>query len=143
VDLILENYPTTKFWVSFQAKNESQIADGENFSEIAEKIWRKANNGNLLAVGLNCVSPKIVTPLFKSLQQGKSKNEEIPLMVWPNSGENFSTEKGWFATDLTPKNIEDYVPEWIDLGVKYLGLCCRTNLQDFLKIKEKLKEINS
>lgn len=141
VDLILENHPSAKFWVSFQAKNESQLAGGENFAGAAEKIWKMGRTGNLLAVGLNCVAPHFVTSLFESLNGGRAK--KIPLLVWPNSGEDYSAEKGWHDRREVHGPIEDFVPEWIDLGVRYLGTCCRTNLEDFRKIKEELQTLKN
>lgn len=35
--------------------------------------------------------------------------------------------------------LDDYVPEWISLGTKIVGGCCRTYAKDITKIKNKIK----
>jgi Homocysteine/selenocysteine methylase (S-methylmethionine-dependent) len=42
------------------------------------------NPDQLIAVGVNCVRPLMVSPLIEQL-----KTENIPLVVYPNSGERY------------------------------------------------------
>lgn len=35
--------------------------------------------------------------------------------------------------------LEDYVPEWIALGTKIVGGCCRTYARDISRIKNAIK----
>jgi S-methylmethionine-dependent homocysteine/selenocysteine methylase len=94
-------------------------------------------NGNLLAVGVNCINPEHVAPLFKNLNEDLGESQRIPLVVYPNSGEQYSVELGWYGKE-TCVPIEDYVPEWINLGAKFVGGCCRTSAKDIQKIKMKI-----
>lgn len=60
VELMAEEYPDVKYWLSFQCKDEERIAHGENFAETCREIWAKAKNStNILAIGTNCVNPKV------------------------------------------------------------------------------------
>ena len=34
--------------------------------------------------------------------------------------------------------VEEFVPEWLDLGVKYIGGCCRTYAADVSRIKHQV-----
>lgn len=37
--------------------------------------------------------------------------------------------------------IADYVSDWIGLGAKFIGGCCRTYAKDIANIKKKLDEL--
>lgn len=99
-DLLYDEYPLVKFWISFQCKDGSTLAHGENFAETVRNLFQKARThkrgpGNLLAVGVNCTHPAHVTSLFESVNGGVPANERMPLIVYPNSGEIFDAKKGF------------------------------------------------
>lgn len=99
-------------------------------------------NGNLLAVGVNCINPEHVLPLFQNLNGNLEEFQRIPLIVYPNSGENYTVELGWYGKE-TCVPIEDYVSDWVNLGAKFVGGCCRTNAKDIQKIKEKIESLKT
>lgn len=49
---------------------------------------------NFLAVGVNCLHPKFVSPLFKSVNGNRSGLDRVPLIVYPNSGEVYDVANG-------------------------------------------------
>ncbi|KFB41458.1 AGAP008537-PA-like protein [Anopheles sinensis] len=138
LDMMCEEYPNVRFWISFQCKDNLHLANGELFSETVNSLWAKARamgNPNLIALGVNCVHPQIVTPLFKSVNEKKPPASRIPLIVYPNSGEVYTVEEGWQGKeDCVP--LEHYVPQWIDLGARFIGGCCRTYARDIKRIKQ-------
>lgn len=98
LEMMTEDYPHVQFWISFQCKDNAHIAHGERFADTANFLWNKAKllgNDNLLAIGVNCVHPQFVTPLFRSVNEKRPAKERIPLIVYPNSGEVYSVETGW------------------------------------------------
>lgn len=139
VDLLCDEYPEVKFWISFQCKDGTSLAHGECFREAALSIWEKLAKRkalhNCLAIGVNCLHPKFVTQLFQSLNGNRSDKEKIPLVVYPNSGEVYDVRKGWTGKeDCVP--LENYVPEWIHYGAKIIGGCCRTYARDIKRMAE-------
>lgn len=46
-----------------------------------------------MALGVNCIGPKYVDSLFKGLNEDREDNP-VPLIVYPNSGENYNLELG-------------------------------------------------
>lgn len=38
--------------------------------------------------------------------------------------------------------LESYVEEWLNIGVKYIGGCCRTYPSDLVKIKNQVDLLN-
>lgn len=140
VELLEEEYPEMKYWLSFQCRNEREVAHGENFAEACLYLWHNKilNKKNVLALGVNCVSPGFVTPLFTSLNG--NREEKLPLIVYPNSGEIYDVKTGWTGTeDCAP--LENYVEEWVALGAKFIGGCCRTNARDIERIKAKVDSL--
>lgn len=55
-------------------------------------------------------------------------------------GETYSVEDGWKGMNsFIP--LEDYVKEWIVLGAKFIGGCCRTDAKAIRRIKEKVEQL--
>lgn len=145
LDLMCEEYPHIKFWIAFQCKDSMRTARGENFAETATYIWNKAKdlmNDNLVAVGVNCVHPEFVTPLFKSVNEKRPIKERIPLIVYPNSGEVYSVESGWQGKEHCVP-LEHYVPQWAELGARFIGGCCRTYARDIKRIKQAVSSLQA
>lgn len=73
------------------------MANGENFSDAVSTIWNKVKgykSDKLVAIGVNCVHPSYVSSLFKSVNVHLSPEDQIPLLVAPNSGETYDVQKG-------------------------------------------------
>ncbi|XP_049280096.1 AP2-associated protein kinase 1 [Anopheles funestus] len=144
LDLLTAEHPTVRFWISFQCRDGSTIAHGEQFAETVIALWNRAkqlSNPNLLALGVNCVNPQHVLPLIRSVYEqcgagSSSDGNRIPLIVYPNSGEQWDAIGGcWRGADnLTP--LETYLPQWVEMGVKFVGGCCRTNARDIKRMKK-------
>lgn len=107
-------------------------------------IWdivKKRKIDNFLAVGVNCVNPRYVTPLFKAVNGMRADADKIPLVVYPNSGEVYNVDDGWCGKeDCVP--LEVYLPEWINLGAKIVGGCCRTYARDIKRIRQVVDDIH-
>ncbi|XP_012279612.1 uncharacterized protein LOC105699316 [Orussus abietinus] len=136
---LLKEYPDTKAWLSFSCSDDGKsLADGNSFQEVALHCCQRALPGQLVAVGVNCLSPKTVAPLLKGINARSNKREAIPLVVYPNSGEKYTASEGW---KMEPNNqpLESFVKGWLDLGVRYIGSCCRTYATDIIKIRAEVK----
>lgn len=133
---MLKEYPKMKAWLSFSCKDEHSLAHGENFKMAAQKCW-DLNPSQLLAIGVNCCSPKIVANLFKGINDERP-HSPIPLITYPNSGEKYNPEIGWIDQGKC-EALASFVPEWLDLGVRYVGGCCRTYATDISLINNQLQ----
>lgn len=140
-EMMCDDYPLTKFWISFQCKDRQLLANGENFAEAALSIWdllKERNNvSNCLGLGVNCVHPRYVTSLLESLNHLKESNEQIPIIVYPNSGEMYDVNRGWLGREHC-KPLASFVPEWTKLGAKIIGGCCRTYARDIRLISNTI-----
>lgn len=131
---LLKDYPDTKAWLSFSCKDDKSLVHGEDFKTVANKCY-DMNPEQLIAVGANCCSPLLIENLFKSVNEGRSN--PIPLITYPNSGEKYTSEKGWETIDKYLE-LHTFVPRWLDLGVKYVGGCCRTGSSDIALIRRQV-----
>ncbi|KAH8281725.1 hypothetical protein KR054_002472 [Drosophila jambulina] len=137
-EFVIEVNVKTTFWVSFQCKDDSHLASGESFATAALAIWhlvksRKAED-RLLGIGVNCVNPAVVTPLLKSFIKATGETDRPPLVVYSNRGEIYNAELGeWTGTG---EQVAKFVPEWLSLGVRIVGGCCRVYPADVLEIRK-------
>lgn len=130
---LLKEFPEQKAWLSFSCKDDEHISRGDEFSTAVTHCW-KLNPEQLVAVGTNCVHPQYVTQLLKSV---RAENQDIPLVVYPNSGETWQAGVGWVGKESCVPLIS-YLPEWLSLGVHYVGGCCQTTAEDTKKYRNFL-----
>ncbi|GJQ67033.1 hypothetical protein Trydic_g8005 [Trypoxylus dichotomus] len=136
LDLIKE-FPNIKAWLAFSCKQDGKsIANGEIFQETVRRCY-DLNPRQLVAVGANCLAPRLVESLFKDINKGRRQNP-VPLIVYPNSGESYNVEQGWIDRDKC-EPVDTYIPKWLDMGITWVGGCCRTYATDVTRIKNQVK----
>ncbi|CAB3231068.1 unnamed protein product [Arctia plantaginis] len=133
---LLKEFPHIKAWVVFSCKDNQSIAHGESFQKVAKKCW-ETNPEQLVAVGVNCCAPSFVANLLKGFNDDRP-HDPIPLIVYPNSGEKYNPQIGWIDRDKC-ESVEVFVQEWLDLGVRYVGGCCRTYAADVSRIRNQVQ----
>lgn len=136
---LLREFPGIKAWLSFSCNQEGSsqtLVDGSGFRETVLACWNRAPTGQLLALGANCLAPGVVDALLEEL----SEQERVPMVVYPNSGEVYTVEKGWRYEGMKPPRPAKFVKRWLDLGAKYVGGCCRTGVKDVMEIKKEVNE---
>ena len=132
---MLKDYPNMKAWISLSCKDDNSLAHGEHFQTVARNCW-KANSEQLIAIGVNCCSPKIVANLINGIS--KDIEPPIPIVTYPNSGEKYNPEMGWIDKDKC-ELLDTFVSHWLDLGVRFIGGCCRTYAEDITNIRTQVE----
>jgi homocysteine S-methyltransferase len=118
-------------WISFQARDARQLADGAPLEEAAAIAERSAR---IVAVGVNCVAPERVLPLLRAIALGTSK----PLVAYPNRGDAWDpVARGWVAHERDV-DIASLTPAWRQAGARLIGGCCRTTPDDIRAIVAQL-----
>jgi homocysteine S-methyltransferase len=129
-----------KAWISFSCKSDGKsIVDGTNFKDTILKCYKSVNPGQLVACGVNCLAPRAVTPLLKTISQ-QEIHQFIPMVAYPNSGEKYSSTTFTWTIDNDVHPPEEFIKEWLDLGVRYVGGCCRTNANYIKRISSEVKK---
>lgn len=133
---LLKDYPGAKAWLSFSCRPDGKhISYGEDFQKVARKCY-DMNPQQLVAVGANCLAPSLVEGLFKGINKGREHNP-VPLIVYPNSGEKYNAQLGWIDRDKC-EPVDVYIKTWLDLGISFVGGCCRTYAADVSRIRNEV-----
>ncbi len=108
-------------WISFSAKNESQICNGQ---EIAECIRALEAFDCVVAVGVNCTAPQFIGGLVANIKAHTTK----PIVVYGNLGNSYDPNtKTWCEHDSHGEaRYVDYAQQWQALGAQIIGGCCGT-----------------
>merc|ERR1712226_1207101 len=131
--------PETKAWVCFTCRSERELTSGETLVDCIHDIEEADKDGQVQAVGVNCTSPHLITPLIK-LMRAETKRR---LVVYPNSGETWDSDAGQWLSCCDHDHDGDghgdhdgdghgmgelgsLVHEWMQAGAELIGGCCRT-----------------
>ncbi|XP_015219684.1 homocysteine S-methyltransferase isoform X2 [Lepisosteus oculatus] len=130
---LLREFPNTKAWISFSCKDQKCISNGREFTEAIQVANRTQQ---LVAIGVNCCHPALVTPLLMSASQHKSPN--VSWVVYPNSGEEWVKNTGW-KTEESKIPFAELSLEWKNQGAEWIGGCCRIAPSDIVQLKQCLQ----
>ncbi|MBM7579664.1 homocysteine S-methyltransferase [Jeotgalibacillus terrae] len=120
---VLKEFPDVTAWVSFSAKDHLHISDGEKIADCAK--WLN-DQGQVVAVGINCSAPETIESLIKEVKTWTDK----PVIVYPNSGEEYdAVTKVWGGESSSHQFAED-AKKWHQAGAQIIGGCCRTTPED-------------
>jgi len=137
---LLREIPHARAWISFSCRDGQFMADGSEFQKVAMHCYQTLPN-QIVAVGVNCIDPKYVTPLLEGINQESLQNF-IPLIAYPNRGGSYSNGRWTAVPDDHALNLP--ISEWIKMGVSYIGGCCKIFAEDITTIhSEVIREYES
>lgn len=121
-------------WISFTCRNSVELADGES---LAETVYDLRGTPNLLAVGINCVQPGLVTEAVRTMRSVWPG----PIVAYPNSGDRWDAkEKRWLRGTQSSETFAA-AGEWVTAGARILGGCCQTGPADIEALRHRLTEL--
>ncbi len=130
VDLLAE-IPGARAWISFSCRDGERLSDGTPIAVAAAEL---ADAPQVIAVGVNCTAPRHVGSLIASLRRATDK----PIAAYPNSGERYDArEKRWLPAD-SARELSAAAGEWVDLGARLIGGCCRTGPRHIRALRRSL-----
>jgi homocysteine S-methyltransferase len=119
----LKPWPNLAAWFTFVCPNyraaDLQVAHGEPLRECAALA---AAFPQTVAVGLNCTQPVWIPSLIAELRQASAK----PIVVYPNSGEDWDAEARCWTGSSDPAEFGQQAQQWYAAGAQLIGGCCRT-----------------
>lgn len=124
---ILKRYSNIYAIMSFSAKDEQHISNGEKIADCA-KLLDPATQ--VAAIGINCTNPEYIVGLITEIKQQSAK----PIAVYPNSGETYHPEDKTWSSETTATDFGTLSKAWYQAGAKIIGGCCRTSPRDIEKI---------
>ena len=121
IELLEEEHPEQTAWMSFSCRNKNQISDGTSWEALLPHI---NSSKQIIAVGANCTKPEYISSIISKIK----KQTDKVIIVYPNKGEDWDAVNNCWLGKKDNIEIEDMLVEWLSLGARIIGGCCRTNL---------------
>ncbi|MXW56825.1 MAG: homocysteine S-methyltransferase [Gemmatimonadales bacterium] len=115
-------------WVSFQCRDGARLADG---TPLETAVALCDAEPHVVAVGVNCVDPRLVAPLIRAARRTTKK----PILAYPNSGEAWDAEAKRWMGPATPMDWARSAAEWRQEGADGVGGCCRVGPAEIAAIR--------
>lgn len=108
------------YWISFSCLSENIICEGTPIAECATTFAK--GYPHLKMIGVNCTKPEYIIGLIHKIKE----NCDIPIGVYPNSGEEYdAVKKVWFGKQ-SALSFEQYAYNYMKSGASAVGGCCTT-----------------
>lgn len=118
---VLRERHTARAWVSFTCRDGAHTSAGDLVADCAAFLDEEPQ---VVAIGVNCVDPSLVTTLVRTMRAQTRK----PVVVYPNSGEVWNAAgRCW---EGQAQRFTTFLDEWLDAGASWIGGCCRTTPAD-------------
>ena len=116
---LLAEFPNTSAWFCFSAKDGEHVSNGELIADCASFLDEEPQ---AVAIGINCTSPLHISSLIREVK----KNTNKPIIVYPNSGEDYSAVTKTWCGESSCDKFGLQAKEWYADGASLIGGCCRT-----------------
>ncbi|CDO93461.1 unnamed protein product [Kluyveromyces dobzhanskii CBS 2104] len=130
-----ESVLSKPFYIGLSVHEYGALRDGSSMQQIADLVKSLGDkvNPNLMFIGINCCAFNQSHMILESLH---TSYPEMPLVVYPNSGEIYDTvKKIWLANENPMSTWDKAVQSYIQNGARVIGGCCRTNVEDIKKVR--------
>ena len=115
----LAPWPGLRAWFSFSCRDPKHVSHGEPVAECAALLARLPQT---VAIGVNCVPPRWIRSLIGELRAAS----DMPVIVYPNSGEEWDGEWCCWTGTTDPAEFGAMADGWFRAGAQIVGGCCRT-----------------
>ncbi len=133
---LLAQYPDARAWMSFTSADGVHTAHGEPLSNCARHLDRVPN---VIAIGVNCVKPEIVSEAIRALRSGTGK----AIVVYPNSGEQWDGKTRSWHGSWDHESLAALAPQWVSAGARMIGGCCRIGPREIAALDQALSHVHS
>jgi homocysteine S-methyltransferase len=118
----LHPHPDLPAYLSFTCQDGTHVSHGETLQACAELLDKQAQ---VIGIGVNCTRPELIASLIKELAQVTKK----PIVVYPNSGEEWDAVHRCWRGDAQIQEFGELARGWRAAGAQWIGGCCRTGPQ--------------
>ena len=123
-----------EYWGSFSCLDGKHICEGDDIRQCAETLSKE--RPRLKAIGVNCVKPQFVESLICELKAGC----DLPVVVYPNSGETWEPVKKIWYGGAEKVSFGDWARRYYAAGASAVGGCCTTVDSHIRQVTEVRRE---
>lgn len=123
------------YWISFSCMDGKRIWEGDLLRDCAARL--SVGHPHLKMLGINCTAPQYVNSLIDELKSGT----ELPVAVYPNSGEVYDPVTKTWHGDQSGVRFAAMARQWMEQGANAVGGCCTTvgeHIRDVAAARELL-----
>lgn len=113
----LDGFDAPPSWLAFTCRDESRTAGGDRIEDAVEVA---ATVPGIVAVGVNCTSPRFVEPLLRRA----ATVTDLPLVAYANGGQVWEPERGVWEGPPVDADDPALVTTWLEAGARIVGGCC-------------------
>ena len=124
---LLMEFPNITAWISFSGRDQKHISEGQLFVDCVRKLEA---HPQIASIGINCTSPEYISSLIRAAK----KVTEKPILVYPNSGETYDSERNDWSGASILDSFGQAARGWYQAGARLVGGCCRTTPEDIRAI---------
>jgi homocysteine S-methyltransferase len=128
---LLAAWPATRAWVTFTCRDAERIDNGH---PVADAIPAVTGHRQVTAVGFDFVAPS----LAEELLAGAARVTTKPLVIYPNSGEQWDSVRRRWIPGEGPFDFGAGARRWLQRGARLIGGCCRTGPETIRTIRTSL-----
>lgn len=136
LDLLKQAFTDQSVYVSFTLRDADTISDGTSLKEAARVVEQY---DQVVAVGINCMPPRLAVPALNNLRQATS----LPLVVYPNSGAQYDSRTKTWNDSTQMGDFGDLARHCLAAGAMLIGGCCTTTPQDIARVAKVLQQNKS
>ena len=128
---LLRETPGAYAWFSFTCRDGEHLSDG---TPLVEMLAALDDEPRIVAVGMNCTSPKLAPDLIAVARGVTAK----PIVAYPNSGETYDAAAKCWIGETSAVDFGRSSERWRALGARLVGGCCRTGPGHIRAIRGRL-----
>jgi homocysteine S-methyltransferase len=106
-----------RVWLSLACADGERTYGGDRLADIVADL---EPFDCIEVLGINCTAPAAIGPLVHAIQSRSAK----PILVCPNLGQHWESVVAGLAGGASDAEFLARIPEWLALGVAYIGGCC-------------------
>jgi homocysteine S-methyltransferase len=111
--------PDLPVYLSFTCRDGTHVSHGETLRTCGELLDKQPQ---VVGIGVNCTAPELIDSLVGELARVTSK----PIIVYPNSGEQWDAVHHCWHGDGQTQEFAELAQRWKNAGAQWIGGCCRT-----------------
>ena len=115
------------YWISFSCKDRFHINEGDLIADCAREL-SSGRYLNLSVIGVNCTRPEYIESLILELK----KETELPIAVYPNSGEEYDPRNKTWTKAKQGMAFGAWALSYMKAGASAVGGCC-TTVEDHIR----------
>lgn len=120
-------------WISFSCRDESSTCGGDLIQDCADFV---DSVKSVVAIGINCTAPHLITPLIEHIRERTTK----PVVIYPNSGQIWDTTTRSWTGAADVDSFVELAKRWKANGAHGIGGCCQTTPKHIQELSNALKK---